>query len=80
MTLITLRVITGGRAALPNDSDLVDRMAEDLRRIGLPASEREAVRALMALPYPWQAVARLAAEALFQARLRAAREHMAVRQ
>jgi hypothetical protein len=69
MTL-SLRLITGGRPApvVPNQVDLVARMAADLRRLGIPANEREAVRVLMALPYPWQLVARLAADALFEAR------------
>ncbi len=58
----------------------IARMAADLVRTGLPQTEREAVRSLMALPYRWQQVARLAGQALAEARQLGVAEQMAQRQ
>ncbi|MBR0855635.1 hypothetical protein [Bradyrhizobium liaoningense] len=51
-----------------NRKELIAQMAADLCRLGLPADEREAVRALCALNYRHVDVAALAGDALLEAR------------
>lgn len=75
MTLLRLEGFAARGPA--NRKDLIARMAADLCRAGIPADEREAIRALCQLNYRYGDVAVLAADALFAARLNGVTESMA---
>jgi hypothetical protein len=62
-------LIDGPLTATPSASaGLILKMAADLRRRGVPADEREAIRALCDCGYRMGDVAILAEDALFEAR------------
>ncbi len=53
---------------IANQDATVFRMAADLRRLGATGNERDAIRALFALPYGWGEIVAMVDLALLKAR------------